>query len=193
MSAQLHRHILVVYHLHLRDILLYPKGLELNLLPVGQDVVDRVLQPTLVATDPRRDVLSGCISNSIIARDPESWSLMSAEDSRSEENPYDGFELHPPWTWDFLDPVPGSGGDAQVFQQSSKPAGKNWSFDPEGLHLIRISVHLLILSVAQGRVLFNGLVFYILLLLLLRLLNRRALSRWALGDHQLYLKRLLFL
>jgi hypothetical protein len=105
-------------------------------------------------------------------RGPESWSLVSAEDSRSEANLCDGFELHPPWTWDFLDPVPGSGGDAQVFQQSSKPAGENWSFDPEGLHLIHISVHLLILGVARGRVLFVGLVFYILVPRLLLLLSR---------------------
>jgi hypothetical protein len=118
---------------------------------------------------------------------------VSAEDSGSEENFCDGFELHPLRTRDFLDPIPGSGGDAQVFQQSSKPTGENWSFDPEGLHLIRISVHLLVLGVAQGRVLFVGPVFYILVLRLLLFLSRRALSRWALGDHQLYLKRLFFL
>jgi hypothetical protein len=46
MSAQLHRHILVVYHLHPGDIPFHPVGLELILLPVGQKVVDRVLQPT---------------------------------------------------------------------------------------------------------------------------------------------------
>jgi hypothetical protein len=34
MSAQLHRYILVVYHLHLGDILFHPIGLELILLPV---------------------------------------------------------------------------------------------------------------------------------------------------------------
>jgi hypothetical protein len=78
-----------------------------------------------------------------------------------------------------------------VFQQSSKPAGEDWSFGPEGLRLIRILVHLLIISVAWGRVLFIGLIFYVLVLRLLLLLSRRALSRWALGDHQLYLKRLL--
>jgi hypothetical protein len=94
---------------------------------------------------------------------------------------------------DFLDLVLGSGGDAQVLQQSSKPTGGNWSFDPEGLHLIHISVHLLILGVARGRVLFIGLVFYILVLRLLLLLNRRVLSHGALRNHQLYLKRLLFL
>jgi hypothetical protein len=52
MSAQLHRHILVVYHLHPGDIPFYPVGLELIFLPVGLEVVDRVLQPALVATDP---------------------------------------------------------------------------------------------------------------------------------------------
>jgi hypothetical protein len=88
------------------------------------------------------------LHKSIAARGPESWPLVLAEDSGSEGNLCDGFELHLPWTWDFLDSVPESGGDAQVFQQSSKPIGENWSFDPEGLHLIRISVHLLILNVA---------------------------------------------
>jgi hypothetical protein len=78
-----------------------------------------------------------------------------------------------------------------VFHQTLKLASKDWSFGPEGLYLIRISVHLFILSVAQGRVLFIGLVFYVMVLRLLLLLSRRALSRWALRDHQLYLKRLL--
>jgi hypothetical protein len=193
MSAQLHRHILVVYHLHPIDIFLHPVGLELILLPIGQEVVDRVLQLTLVAMDLRCDGLLGYIGNSIAARGPKSWSLVSAEDSGSEENLCDGFELHPPWMRDFLDPVPRSGGDAEVLQQSSKPTSENWSFDPDGLHLIRISVHLLVLGVAWGRVLFVGLVFYFLVPRLLLLLSRRVLNRWALRNHQLYLKRFLFL
>jgi hypothetical protein len=95
-SAQLHRHILVVYHLHPGDIPFHPVGLELILLPIGQEVVDRVLQSALVATDPRCDGLPGGISNSIAPRSPKSWSLVSAEDSGSEENLCDGLELHPP-------------------------------------------------------------------------------------------------
>ena len=95
-SAQLHRHILVVYHLHSGDILFHPVGLELILLPVGQEVVDRVLQLTLITMDPRCDGLLDGIGNSIVARSPESWSLVSAEDSGSEENLSDGLELHPP-------------------------------------------------------------------------------------------------
>jgi hypothetical protein len=35
MSAQPHRHILVVYHLHPGDILFHPVGPELILLPIG--------------------------------------------------------------------------------------------------------------------------------------------------------------
>jgi hypothetical protein len=94
---------------------------------------------------------------------------VSTEDSRSKENLYDGFELHPPWTRDFLDPVSGNDDDAQVLQHSSKPAFKNWSFGPEGLHLVRTLIHILVLGVAWGRVLFISLVFYILVLYLLLL------------------------
>jgi hypothetical protein len=134
-----------------------------------------------------------CNRLSVATRGPKSWSFVSVEDSRSEEDLCNGFELHPPRTRDFLDAVPGGGGDAQVFQQISKLAGENWSFGPEGVHLICISVHLLILGVARGRVLFIGLVFYAMVLRLLPLLSMRALSHWALRDHQLYLKRLLLL
>jgi hypothetical protein len=58
--------------------------------------VDRVLQPALVATDPRCDGLPGGIDNSIATRSPEGGSLVSAEDPGSEENLYDGLELHSP-------------------------------------------------------------------------------------------------
>jgi hypothetical protein len=80
-----------------------------------------------------------------------------------------------------------------VFQQSTKPAGGNQSFSPEGLHIIRISVHLLILRVTQGRLLFVDLAFYVMILWLLLLLSRRALSHGALRDHQLYHKTFLLL
>jgi hypothetical protein len=56
----------------------------------------------------------------------------------------------------------GGDGDAKVLEQSPKPAGEDRSFGPEELHLIRISVHLLSLGIARGRVVFIGLVFYVL-------------------------------
>jgi hypothetical protein len=75
-----------------------------------------------------------------------------------------------------------------VFQNSSKPAGEDRRFDPEGLHLVSISVHLLVFGIARGRVLFVGLDFGVMVLRLLLLLGRRVLSRWALWNHQLYLE-----
>jgi hypothetical protein len=94
------------------------------------------------------------------------------EDPGPEEDLCDGLELYPPWTRDFLDPVPGGGGDVQVFQQNPKPAGGDWSFSPEGLHLVRLSVHPLDLCVTRERVLLICLVFYVMVLLLLLLLSR---------------------
>jgi hypothetical protein len=97
---------------HPGDILFHPMSLELILLHVGQEVVDGVLQPTLVAAGPRCDGLPSSISNSVSMRGPERWSLVSAKDSGSEEDQCNGFELDLPWTWDFLDPIPGGGVDA---------------------------------------------------------------------------------
>jgi hypothetical protein len=78
-----------------------------------------------------------------------------------------------------------------VLQQSSKSADEDQRFSPKGLHLVSISLHLLIFGIAWGRVFFIGLVFCVMVLRLL-LLNRRVLSRWALRNYQLYLKRFLF-
>jgi hypothetical protein len=100
--------------------------------------------------DPRGDGLSGSVSHIVTMRCSKSWPLVPAEDSGPEEDLCDGLELHPPWMWDFLDPVLGGGGGTQVFQQSQKSTGGDQSFSPEGLHLICISIHLLILHVAQG-------------------------------------------
>jgi hypothetical protein len=79
-----------------------------------------------------------------------------------------------------------------VLQQSSKPAGENWRFGPEGLHLVSILIHLLVFSIAWRRVLFVGLVFGVTVLRLLLLLSRCVLSCWALRNHQLYLEGFLF-
>jgi hypothetical protein len=95
-SAQFHRHILVVYHLHPGNIPFHPVGLEQILLPVEQEIVDRALQSALVAVDPRCDGLPGGIGNNIALRSPESWSLVSTEDPGTEENLCDGLDLHPP-------------------------------------------------------------------------------------------------
>jgi hypothetical protein len=107
---------------------------------------------------------------------------MSAEDPRSEENLCDGLELHLPRTRDFLDPVPGRGGDAQVLQQSSKPAGEDRRFSSEGLYLISVSLQLLRFGIARGMLFFISLIFCVGVLRLL-LFSWRILSSWALRNH----------
>jgi hypothetical protein len=77
--------------------------------------VDGVLQPTLVAMDPRSDGLPGGVSHSVTMRRSESWPLMPTEDPGPKEDLGDGLELHPSWTRDFLDPISEGGGDAQVY------------------------------------------------------------------------------
>jgi hypothetical protein len=96
MGAQLHRRVLVVYHLYSGDILHHPRDLESILLPLRQEVVYRVLQFTLVATAPRSDGLPGAISHSITDRCSEGWPLVFAEDPRSGEDLCNCLEFHPP-------------------------------------------------------------------------------------------------
>jgi hypothetical protein len=159
--------------------------------------VDGVLQPALVATDPRSDGLLGSVSHDVIARCSESWPLVPAEDPGPEEDLTDGHEFHAPWTQDYPDPISRGGGDAKVYQQISKPVGGDRSFSPKGLLLVRISVHPLDLYAAWGRVLLIVLVLIanvvVVLLLLWLLLIGCALGCWAPRCHQLDHKSLLLL
>jgi hypothetical protein len=164
MSAQLHHHILVVYHLHPGNILLHPGGLKLVLLLLRQEA-------------PRNDGLPGGVNHSIIDRCSEGWPLVPAEDPGPREDLCDDFEFHPPWTRGSIHPESRGGGDAQVSQQSIKPSGGDPSFSPEGLRLLGISLHLLALCVSQGRVLLVIFIFVVdVVVLLLLLLNRCALG-----------------
>jgi hypothetical protein len=104
-GPQLHCHVLVVYHLHPRDILLHPRGLEFSLLSLRHEVVDGVLQLILVAMAPRSDALQGGISHNITNRCSEGWPLVSIEDPGPREYLYNCLEFHPPWTRDSLDLV----------------------------------------------------------------------------------------
>jgi hypothetical protein len=85
-GAQLHRHILVVYHIHYGNILLHPRGLEFLVLSLRQEVVDGVLQFILIVTATRSDGLPGGISHNIIDRCSEGWPLVPVEDHGSGED-----------------------------------------------------------------------------------------------------------
>jgi hypothetical protein len=85
-GAQLHHHILVVYHLHPGDTLLHPRGLEFALLSLRQEVVDGVLQLILVTTAPRSDGMLDGVSHSITDRCSKGWPLMHIEVPRPKED-----------------------------------------------------------------------------------------------------------
>jgi hypothetical protein len=97
--------------------------------------------------------------------------------------------------WDSLDPISCGGGDAQVSLQSMKPTGGDRGFSTEGFPFLSISVQLLTLVVAQGRVLLIVFIFVVdvMVLLLLLLLSKCALSCRYPRYHYLDLKRLLLL
>jgi hypothetical protein len=106
-------------------------------------------------------------------------SLIDALDPGAKEVLCNCHEFHPPWTRDSLDPVSWGGGDAQVSQQRMKPTGGDRGFNTEGFPFTSISVQLLTLIVAQGRVLIVVFIFVVdivVLLLQLLLLSRYTLS-----------------
>jgi hypothetical protein len=140
----------MVYHLHPGDILLHPRGLEFVLLPLRQEAMDGVLQLILVAMAPRSDGLPGSISHSITDRCSEGWPLVLAQDPEPREDLCNYLEFHLSWTRDSLDPVSWGGCDAQVSQQSIKPAGGDRSFSTKGFPFVSISIQLLTQVVAQG-------------------------------------------
>jgi hypothetical protein len=108
-----------------------------------------------------------------------------AEDPGSREDLCNYLEFHPPWMRDFLDPVSWGRGEAQVSQQGTKPAGRDQGFSTKGFPFVNISVHLLFLTVTQGRVLFIIFIFIVnvMVLLLLLLLSSCALSYLATRYH----------
>jgi hypothetical protein len=111
--------------------------------------VDGVLQLILVATAPISDGLPGGVSHSITDRCSEGCPLALVEDPRPKDL-YNCIEFHPPWMWDSLDPVSWGRGDAQVSQQSAKPAGGDQSCSTEGFPFVSIFVQLLTLVITQG-------------------------------------------
>jgi hypothetical protein len=115
--------------------------------------VDGVLQLILVVTAPISDGLPGGVSHIITDRCSEGCPLALVEDPRPEDL-CNCIEFHPPWMWDSLDLVSlykcPSRGDAQVSQQSVKPAGGDQSCSTEGFPFISIFVQLLTLVVTQG-------------------------------------------
>jgi hypothetical protein len=85
----------VVHRLHIEDILLHPRGLELVFLLVVQEVVDGVLQLAAVVTALRGDGLTEGVSYNIVVRRLMSWPHVTADHLGPVEDLHDVPELQP--------------------------------------------------------------------------------------------------
>jgi hypothetical protein len=89
MDAHLHRHILVMYHKHPRDIGLNPRSPKLVLLLLRQQVIDGVPQLIMILAVVGGDRLPCNVSYYIMVSGSKSWTLVMAEHIRSAEDPHD--------------------------------------------------------------------------------------------------------
>jgi hypothetical protein len=79
MGAHLHKHILVMHHKHPGNIGLDPRSPELVLLPLWQQVIDRVPQLVMISTAIGGDRLPCSVSYCFLVSGPKGWTLVSAE------------------------------------------------------------------------------------------------------------------
>jgi hypothetical protein len=154
--------------------------------------VDRVLQPALVAMDPRCDGLPGGIGNSIAVQSPEGWSFVSAQDSGSKKISAMALNSTRPERGSSLILYRGAVVMPRCSSKARSLPVRIGDSAPKDSISSAFSVHFLVFGIARGMVLFVGLVFCVMVLRLLLLLSRRVLSRSALRNHQLYLERFLF-
>jgi hypothetical protein len=118
---------------------------DLILLPLGNEVIDKVLQLVLVVAAPRGDGLLGSINHNITNRCLEGWPLVPTDNPGSGEDLRYGAVVNSPRARESLDPVLGCGGDSHVYQQILESTDEDCSLDPIGLPLIGVEVHLLVL------------------------------------------------
>jgi hypothetical protein len=77
-------------------------------MTVRWEVVDEVLQPALVAMDPRSDSLPSGVSHSIVVRCSECWPLVPVEDPGPKEDLCDGLNSTCPGRGTSLTPYLGA-------------------------------------------------------------------------------------
>jgi hypothetical protein len=114
--------------------------------------VDRVLQPALVAMDPRWDGLPGGIGNSIAVQSPEGWSFVSAQDSGSKKISAMALNSTRPERGSSLILYRG----AVVMLRCSSKARSLPVRIGDSAPKDYISVHFLVFGIARGMVLFDG-------------------------------------
>jgi hypothetical protein len=100
------------------------------------------------------DHLPCSVSYCILVHGSESWTLVTTEHIRSAEDLHDCFVLFPSRAWNPLDSEFRLSGDVEMVQQIPQPAGGDRGFISGGLDLVGIAERLILLSVAQGSVVF---------------------------------------
>jgi hypothetical protein len=122
-----------MHHKHPGDISLDPRSLELVILPLMQQVIDRVLQLVMICALVGGDCLPCSVSYCISVSCSESWTLMPADHIRSAKDLHDCLVLFSSGAWNSLDSEFWRSGDVDAIQQISQSAGGDRSFIPEVL------------------------------------------------------------
>jgi hypothetical protein len=154
MGAHLHKHILVMHHKHPRNIGLDPRNLELVLLPLWQQVIDRITQLVMISTAVSGDRLLCSISYYILVSGPEGWTLMLAEHIRSIDDLHDCLVLFSAGARNSLDSELWRSGDVDAVQQISQSASGDRGFVSKSFDLIGVMECLVLLGVAPRSVVF---------------------------------------
>jgi hypothetical protein len=105
------------------------------------------------------DHLPCSISYCILVRGSESWTLVMAEHIRSAEDLHDCLVLFPSRARNPLDSEFRLSGDVEVVQQIPHPASGDRGFISGSLDLIGVTERIILLSVAQGSVVFIIFIF----------------------------------
>jgi hypothetical protein len=100
------------------------------------------------------DRLPCSVSNCILVRGSKSWTLVTTEHIRSAEDLHDCLVLFPSRARKPLDSKFWLSGDVEVVQQIPQPIDGDRGLISDGLDLIGIAEHLVLLNVAQGSVVF---------------------------------------
>jgi hypothetical protein len=137
-------------HQHPRYICLEPKSLELILLPLRQQVIDRVYLLVMICVVVDGDCLPCSVSYYIFVSCSESWTHVPTDHIGPVEDLHDCLVLFSSRTQNSLDSELWWSGDVDAVQQIPQSASGDQSFISDSLDLIGIMVHLLLLESLKG-------------------------------------------
>jgi hypothetical protein len=117
-----------MHHKHPRDISLDPRSLELVLLPLRQQVIDKVLQLVMIYAVVDGDCLPRSVSYCILVSGSKSWTLVPADHTRPVEDLHDRLVLFSSRARNSLDSKLLVGMSMRFTKSRSLPVGIRASF-----------------------------------------------------------------